>query len=94
MRFVALLNRARPSHFQCLRGKIPTSQMHTGSMKASLSHEERTADEPRDSGLYHVVLDKITPVNDQLKMYKFKIQDPKGINVATTTNVNFHRWRY
>jgi hypothetical protein len=63
--------------------------MHTKSAKANLSHEERTADEPRDNGLHPVILEKITPVNDQIKTYKFKIQDPKGINVATPTSITF-----
>jgi len=52
------------------------------SAKASLSHEERTATEPRDSGLHTVILDKITRVNDRIRTFKLATKDSGGISVG------------
>jgi hypothetical protein len=51
------------------------------STKASLSHEERTASEPRNSGLHPVVLERITSVNSRIKTYRFSPKAKAGINV-------------
>jgi hypothetical protein len=57
--------------------------VQTRSAKAALSHEERTATEPRDDGLHAVTIDEITPVNDRIKKFKLSIKDRKTINVLS-----------
>jgi len=57
------------------------SNMAQRSAKASLSHEERTATEPRNQGLHRVILDEVTTVNSTIRTLKFAIREPTGINV-------------
>lgn len=57
----------------------------TRSAKASLSHEERTATDPREQSLHPVILDKVSAVNDRIKTYRFTIKDSNGINVSSAT---------
>jgi hypothetical protein len=48
----------------------------------NLSHEERTATEPRDKNLHSVIIDEVTPVNNRIKIYRLAVKDrEKGINV-------------
>jgi hypothetical protein len=54
------------------------------STKASLSHEERTATEPRDDSLHPVIVDQIFPVNDRIRRFRFSVKDRKTINVASS----------
>jgi hypothetical protein len=49
--------------------------------KQALSHQERTATEPRERDLYTATVAKITPVNDRVKLFKFDLKDTKGLNV-------------
>lgn len=58
-------------------GSMPQAR----SAKAILSHQERTATEPRDNDLYTATLAKVTPVNDRIKRFKFEINDKNGFNV-------------
>jgi hypothetical protein len=53
----------------------------TRSAKAILSHQERTATEPRDKDLYTATVAKVTPVNDRIKRFRFNIKDKNGFNV-------------
>ena len=53
--------------------------------KASLSHEERTADEPRDGGLFPVTIEAVTPVNDRIKTFKFALREQDTFNVSSAT---------
>ena len=55
--------------------------------KASLSHEERTATEPRDDGLYPVTIETVTPVNDRIKTFRLALreQDTDTFNVSSAT---------
>ncbi|KAL6712643.1 hypothetical protein ACN47E_000520 [Coniothyrium glycines] len=50
----------------------------TRSAKALLSHQERTAKEPRDDGFHTAIVSKILPVNDRIKRFQFEIKDPSG----------------
>ncbi|KAH7109061.1 hypothetical protein B0J11DRAFT_586667 [Dendryphion nanum] len=49
------------------------------SSKANLSHEERTATEPRASDLHPVILKEITKVNERIQTYRFVTKNKKGI---------------
>ncbi|KAF2271142.1 hypothetical protein CC78DRAFT_557164 [Lojkania enalia] len=49
-----------------------------------LSHEERTAFEPREKGLHSVTLAKITYVNDRIKTYRLIIKDKSGVQVCSS----------
>jgi len=62
---------------------VSLRMVQTRSAKASLSHEERTAAEPRDEGLHAVIIDQITAVNDRIKKFRFSIKDRKTINVLS-----------
>lgn len=53
----------------------------TPSSKTNLSHEERTATEPRATGLHSVILKEITKINGRIQTYRFTIKDKGGINV-------------
>ncbi|KAF2691407.1 hypothetical protein K458DRAFT_285792 [Lentithecium fluviatile CBS 122367] len=52
----------------------------TLSTKASLSHEERTATEPRDEGIHPVIIDCVSPVNDRIRRFRLSIKDRKPIH--------------
>ncbi|KAF1841315.1 uncharacterized protein K460DRAFT_318122 [Cucurbitaria berberidis CBS 394.84] len=52
----------------------------TRSAKAILSHQERTATEPREKELHTAIVSKITPVNDRIKTIRFDIGDKNGFN--------------
>lgn len=53
----------------------------TRSAKALLSHQERTASEPRETGMHAAVVAKITHVNDRIRRFRFDIKDKSGFNV-------------
>lgn len=53
--------------------------------KASLSHEERTATEPRDHGLFPVTIETVTPINDRLRTFKFALREQDTVNVSSAT---------
>jgi hypothetical protein len=60
----------------------PARMVQTLAAKANnLSHEERTATEPRNREVHRVVVDKIIPVNSRIKTYRFTTRDPAGIHV-------------
>ncbi|EUC33135.1 hypothetical protein COCMIDRAFT_88797 [Bipolaris oryzae ATCC 44560] len=52
----------------------------TRSAKAILSHQDRTANEPREKELHTATLTKVTPVNDRIKRFVFEIKDKNGFN--------------
>jgi hypothetical protein len=54
-----------------------TAKPQTRSAKATLSHQERTAAEPREKDIYTATVAKVTTVND--------IKDTKGFNVLPTS---------
>jgi hypothetical protein len=56
------------------------------SAKATkLSHQERTATEPRERDLYTATVAKVTPVNDRIKTFRFNLKDTNGFNVLPAT---------
>lgn len=78
-----LLRRCNPIP-PTLRAPSLSSMVQTRSRAkaASLSHEERTATEPRDEGLYTVTIEKVTPVNNRIKTFKFAPREQDTINVS------------
>jgi hypothetical protein len=54
------------------------------SAKSILSHQERTATEPREKDLYTATVAQVTPVNDRIKRFRFELKDTKGFNVLPT----------
>jgi len=75
-----LSHRPYPKFFSPQRALL-SSMPQTRSAKAILSHQERTATEPRDKDLYTAVVSKIKPVNDRIKTFRFDIKDKNGFNV-------------
>jgi hypothetical protein len=61
------------------RSSMPT----TRSAKAILSHQERTASEPRDDHVHAATVSKVTDVNDRIKTFRFDICDKNGFNVLS-----------
>lgn len=57
------------------------SMPQTRSAKAILSHQERTAHEPRENDVHAATLARVTPVNDRIKRFTFHIKDKNGFNV-------------
>ncbi|UPX14047.1 uncharacterized protein EKO05_0004539 [Ascochyta rabiei] len=58
-------------------GSMPT----TRSAKAkSISHQERTASEPRSHELHRATVRQVTEVNDRIKTFRFDIVDKNGFN--------------
>lgn len=53
--------------------------------RASLSHEERTASEPRDTGLHTVTISSVTPVNDRIRTFVLAPREQDTINVSSAT---------
>jgi hypothetical protein len=62
-----------------------TAKPQTRSAKATLSHQERTAAEPREKDIYTATVAKVTTVNDRIKKFRFDIKDTKGFNVLPTS---------
>lgn len=61
-------------------GSMPT----TRSAKAkSISHQERTASEPRNNELHKATVRQVTAVNDRIKTFRFDIVDKNGFNVLS-----------
>lgn len=58
-----------------------STMTRTRSAKALLSHQERTATEPRHADLHAAVVSNVTSVNDQIKKFRFDIKDTAGFNV-------------
>lgn len=52
----------------------------TRSAKAILSHQERTANEPRAKDPHTATLARVTPVNDRIRRFRFHIKDKNGFN--------------
>ncbi|KAF2131834.1 hypothetical protein P153DRAFT_285181 [Dothidotthia symphoricarpi CBS 119687] len=52
----------------------------TRSAKAILSHQERTATEPREKDLHAATVDTITEVNNRIKTFRFALKDKNGFN--------------
>ncbi|KAF9735346.1 NADH-cytochrome b-5 reductase [Paraphaeosphaeria minitans] len=55
-------------------------QTRSRAKAASLSHEERTAAEPRDEGLYSVTIETVAPVNNRIKTFKFALGEQDTFN--------------
>jgi hypothetical protein len=56
------------------------------SAKATLSHQERTATEPRENDTYTATVARVTPVNDRIKTYQFHLKDGIGFNVLSASS--------
>ncbi len=61
--------------------RMLSSMPQARSAKAILSHQERTATEPRENDLHTATVAKVTPVNDRIKRFKFEIKEKDGFNV-------------
>jgi hypothetical protein len=48
-----------------------------------LSHQERTATEPRENDIHIATVNEVTLVNDRIKLFRFNINDTKGLNVLS-----------
>jgi len=56
------------------------------TVSSGISHEERTAREPRGPALEPVTLSQIRPVNETIRLLRLSAADPKhALKVATTT---------
>lgn len=63
-----------------------TAQVRSAkATKSALSHQERTACEPREKDLHTATLAQVTPVNDRIKLFRFDLKDGKGLNVLSAT---------
>ncbi|KAF2109652.1 hypothetical protein BDV96DRAFT_604543 [Lophiotrema nucula] len=60
------------------------------SEKASLSHEERTAEEPRAEGLHPVTVDRIHTANDRIRTFKLGTKDKNGIDFKAGQWLDVH----
>jgi len=60
-----------------------TATRSAKAAKTALSHQERTATEPREQDLHVATVAKITPVNDRIKLFRFDLKDTKGLNVLS-----------
>ncbi|OCK87987.1 uncharacterized protein K441DRAFT_647580 [Cenococcum geophilum 1.58] len=49
------------------------------AIRSSLSHEERTATEPRDKDLYPVILNSIESVNEKIRLFRLAIKDQRSV---------------
>ncbi|OCL14413.1 hypothetical protein AOQ84DRAFT_281101 [Glonium stellatum] len=47
-------------------------------VRSSLSHEERTATEPRDKDLHPVILSSIESVNERIRLFRLAIKDQRS----------------
>jgi len=43
--------------------------------RSQMSHEERTASEPRDSGFHQVILSHIEPINKSIRLLRLNVFD-------------------
>ncbi|KAF2643100.1 hypothetical protein P280DRAFT_243955 [Massarina eburnea CBS 473.64] len=64
--------------------------VQTRSAKARLSHEERTASEPRDASLCPVIIEKVVAINDRIRTYRFNIKDSERLNFLPGQFVDVH----
>lgn len=60
-----------------------STMVQTRSKTARLSHQERTATEPRHDSLHTVVLKNVTAVNDRIRTYRFETKDKGSFNVPS-----------
>ena len=65
----------------CRYSSMAPAPIASSSSKASLSHEERTATEPRATDLHTVILSRISKVNERIQTYQFTIKEKGGIKV-------------
>ena len=62
---------------------LPTMVQARSVIRSSLSHEERTATEPRDEDLHPVILNNIESVNEKIRLFRLAIKDQRsGIPVS------------
>ena len=63
---------------------LPTMIQARSAIRSGLSHEERTATEPRDKDLHTVILNSIESVNEKIRLFQLVIKDRRsGIPVST-----------
>ena len=79
--------RSQPKTFFMRRASLSGTAPPTRSAKATktaLSHQERTATEPRERDLHTATVAKVTPVNDRIKLFRFDLKNTtKGLNVLS-----------
>jgi hypothetical protein len=51
--------------------------------KALLSHQERTATEPRENDIHTATVADVKLVNNRIKLFRFNLRDTKGLNVLS-----------
>ena len=84
----------RPSvlrqHFSPRIVPLHSTRRHSGSMPTtrsakakSISHQERTASEPRSNELHKATVGQVTDVNERIKTFRFDIVDKNGFNVLS-----------
>ena len=56
------------------------------TVRASLSHEERTAQEPREQRIEPVILSRIDPVNDTIRLLRLSSVDRNHTLKVLTCN--------
>lgn len=84
------IRRLRPRLRPCLVVPQHCTRRHSGSMPTtrsakarSISHQERTASEPRSNDLHKATIGQVTAVNDRIKTFRFDIVDKNGFNVLS-----------
>jgi hypothetical protein len=65
------------------RASLGGTQRSAKAQKAMLSHQERTATEPRENDIHSATVADVKQVNDRIKLFRFNINDTKGLNVLS-----------
>ncbi|KAJ9643507.1 hypothetical protein H2199_004186 [Coniosporium tulheliwenetii] len=61
--------------------------------RSKMSHEERTASEPRDSGFHRVILSHIEPVNESIRLLRLSVFDrQRGVKQISTVKFLPGQW--
>jgi hypothetical protein len=55
--------------------------------KSLLSHQERTAAEPRENDMHTATVASVKRINDRIKTFRFDIADGKGLNVLSAPSL-------
>lgn len=65
----------------------------TSSTKVYLSHDERTADDFRDTSLHQVRVHRVHPVNDHINTYQLAVEDKQnGIKVFILPSLTIYTY--
>jgi hypothetical protein len=55
--------------------------------KSILSHQERTATEPRENDIHTATVASVTRINNRIKTFRFDLKDTKGLNVLSAPSL-------